>query len=107
MIKIRSETNRDAVAREALLDEALGPARFAKAAQRLRDGRLPADRLSFIACDDRKVVGTVRFLARLNLEGKPLDVRKLVHELRRDPNLRFRVTDEVLEQAIATAGEPI
>jgi predicted N-acetyltransferase YhbS len=60
MITIRPETKRDIVAREALLDEALGAARFTKTAQRLRDGRLPANRLSFVACADRKVVGTVR-----------------------------------------------
>jgi predicted N-acetyltransferase YhbS len=60
MITIRRETKCDAVAREALVDEALGAARFAKTAQRLRDGRLPAAQLSFVACDGRKVVGTVR-----------------------------------------------
>ncbi|HML14876.1 MAG TPA: N-acetyltransferase [Xanthobacteraceae bacterium] len=60
MITIRPETKRDIVAREALLDEALGAARFAKTAQRLRDGRLPAAQLSFVACAGRKVVGTVR-----------------------------------------------
>lgn len=60
MITIRNEAKRDVVAREALLDEALGAARFTKAAERLRDGRLPADGLAFVACDRGKVVGTVR-----------------------------------------------
>jgi predicted N-acetyltransferase YhbS len=60
MIIIRPETKRDIVAREALLDEALGAARFTKAAERLRDGRLPADGLAFVACDGRKLVGTLR-----------------------------------------------
>jgi predicted N-acetyltransferase YhbS len=60
MITIRTEAKRDVAAREALLDEALGAARFTKAAERLRDDRLPADRLSFVACDGRKLVGTVR-----------------------------------------------
>jgi predicted N-acetyltransferase YhbS len=60
MIMIRPETKRDVIAREALLDEALGAARFIKTSQRLRDGRLPADRLAFVACDGRKLVGTVR-----------------------------------------------
>jgi len=60
MITIRPETKRDVVAREALLDDALGAARFAKSAERLRDGRLPADRLAFVACDGRKIVGAVR-----------------------------------------------
>ncbi len=60
MITIRTETKRDVAAREALLDEALGAARLAKTAERLRDGRLPADGLAFVACDRGKVVGTVR-----------------------------------------------
>jgi predicted N-acetyltransferase YhbS len=60
MIMIRTEAKRDVAAREALLDEALGAARCTKAAERLRDGRLPADRLAFVACDGRKLVGTVR-----------------------------------------------
>jgi len=60
MITIRPETKRDIVAREALLDEALGAARFTKAAERLRDGRLPADRFAFVACERGKLVGTLR-----------------------------------------------
>jgi len=60
MIMIRTEAKRDVAARHALLDEALGAARFIKTSERLRDGRLPADRLAFVACDGRKLVGTVR-----------------------------------------------
>ena len=60
MINIRPETKRDVAAREALLDEAFGTARFAKTAQRLREGRLPAERLSFVACRGRKLIGTLR-----------------------------------------------
>jgi predicted N-acetyltransferase YhbS len=60
MITIRTEAKRDVAAREALLDEALGAARFTKAAERLRDGRLPAAGLAFVACDRGKLVGTVR-----------------------------------------------
>jgi predicted N-acetyltransferase YhbS len=60
MIVFRPETKRDADAREALLDEAFGAGRFAKTAQRLREDRLPAEWLSFVACRDGKLVGTVR-----------------------------------------------
>ncbi len=60
MITIRQETARDIVAREALLDQAFGEGRSAKTAQRLRDGRLPADGLSFVAAENRRVVGTIR-----------------------------------------------
>jgi predicted N-acetyltransferase YhbS len=60
MITIRNETLNDIAAREALLDCAFGDARFAKAAERLREGRLPAEGLSLIAEDNNCVVGTVR-----------------------------------------------
>ena len=60
MITIRNEVLNDSEAREALLDRAFGDARFAKAAERLREGRLPAEGLSLIAEDKNCVVGTVR-----------------------------------------------
>jgi predicted N-acetyltransferase YhbS len=60
MIDIRPETRRDVAAREALLEEAFGPARFAKTAQRLREGRQPAEHLSFVAGRDGTLIGTVR-----------------------------------------------
>src|SRR5262245_49758774 len=60
MITIRDETEFDVPAREALLDAAFGEARFAKTAQRLREDRLPADGLSFIACVGGQLVGTLR-----------------------------------------------
>lgn len=50
-------------------------------------------------------VGTIRLIARLHLEGRAGEPRALVQELRR--NRRFRVSEEVIEHAIATAGEPI
>lgn len=53
----------------------------------------------------RRVIGTVGILARLNLEGKAPDVRTLVGKLRRD--LKFRVSSEVIEQAVTNAGEPV
>ena len=52
-----------------------------------------------------KCVGTVRLLARLDREGRAHNARDLVRKLRRD--LRFRVSDDVVEKAIALAGEPI
>ncbi|HZQ12094.1 MAG TPA: N-acetyltransferase [Pseudolabrys sp.] len=60
MITIRTERAADIDAREALLDAAFGDSRFRKSSQRLRDGRLPADGLSFIAAEGRRVVGTAR-----------------------------------------------
>jgi predicted N-acetyltransferase YhbS len=60
MISIRHERASDIEAREALLDEAFGDSRYRKASERLREDRLPAEGLSFVAADGRRVVGTVR-----------------------------------------------
>lgn len=60
MISLRQERASDVKAREALLDEAFGDTRARKSSQRLRDGRLPAEGLSFIAADGKRVVGTAR-----------------------------------------------
>ena len=60
MITIRHETARDIAGREALLDATFGEARFAKTSQRLREGRLSVDGLSFVACVAGQLIGTVR-----------------------------------------------
>ena len=60
MVTIREELPSDIVAREALLDAAFGSVRFAKAAERLREDRMPADGLSFVACEGARVIGTNR-----------------------------------------------
>jgi predicted N-acetyltransferase YhbS len=60
MISIRHERPSDIAAREALLDQAFGDARYRKSSERLREGRLPAEGLAFIAADGKRVVGTAR-----------------------------------------------
>jgi len=60
MINIREERATDVVARENLLDEAYGAVRFAKASERLREGRLPAKGLSLVALERGQIVGTIR-----------------------------------------------
>jgi len=60
MITVRQERPGDVRAREALLDEAFGEMRYRKSSQRLRDGRLPAVGLSFIAAEGKRVLGTAR-----------------------------------------------
>ena len=60
MIAIRQERKTDAAARELLLDRAYGPARFTKCSARLREDRLPAQGLSFVATEGGAIVGTVR-----------------------------------------------
>jgi predicted N-acetyltransferase YhbS len=60
MVTIREERIADLAAREALLDEAYGAARFSKTSERLREGRCPATGLSLVAVDRHRLVGTVR-----------------------------------------------
>jgi predicted N-acetyltransferase YhbS len=60
MIALRHERPADVKAREALLDEAFGKTRTRKTSQRLREGRLPADGLSLVAAEGRRVIGTAR-----------------------------------------------
>lgn len=69
MITIRSEILTDLAAREALLDRAYGPDRFAKPSQRLREGRAPA--LAFVALNKGEVVGTVRLWPVVAGTGRP------------------------------------
>lgn len=57
---IRHERLSDIDAREALLDEAFGETRTRKSSERLREDRLPAEGLSFIASEGKRVIGTAR-----------------------------------------------
>lgn len=58
---VRDEVAADRAAREALLDAAFGPERFAKTCERLREGRLPAEGLALVAeSADGRLIGTVR-----------------------------------------------
>jgi predicted N-acetyltransferase YhbS len=60
MFTIQHETSFDGALREALLDDVLGEARFTKTSARLREHRLPAEGLSFVARARRRVIGTVQ-----------------------------------------------
>ena len=55
---IEPERPADAAAAEDLVDAAFGPGRYAKTAERLREGNTPV--LAFVARRDRRVVGSVR-----------------------------------------------
>lgn len=57
---IREERASDYAAREDLLDAAFGVGRHEKTCERLREGREPAQGLSFIAETDGDLIGTVR-----------------------------------------------
>lgn len=60
MIAILSESPVDAPGIEALLDEAFGPRRRMKTAERLREGRMPADGLALVAVSTSGLIGTIR-----------------------------------------------
>jgi predicted N-acetyltransferase YhbS len=57
---IVTERPKDASAIDALILRAFGPGRFAKAAERLREGRSARLDLSFVAWDADRIVGGVR-----------------------------------------------
>ena len=71
MITLRQERPGDVEAREALLDQAFGDTRTRKTSQRLREGRLPAEELSLIAADGRRVIGTARLWSVTCGSGQP------------------------------------
>jgi predicted N-acetyltransferase YhbS len=60
MITIRQERPSDIDTREALLDEAFGEARTRKSSERVREDRLPAAGLAFVAAEGKRMVGTAR-----------------------------------------------
>ncbi|MCX5496848.1 N-acetyltransferase [Kaistia dalseonensis] len=60
MIAIGAEAPAEAGAREMLLDRTMGPDRFLKCSERLREGRLPANGLALVARDGDEIIGTVR-----------------------------------------------
>lgn len=59
MITIEFEREGDAAAIGRILDDAFGPERHRKTAQRLRDGQAPV--LSLVAREDGRLIGTLRF----------------------------------------------
>ena len=71
MVTIRRERRSDIPAREALLDAAFGASRFAKAAERLREGRVAADGMAFVAIEHGQLVGTVRLWQVSAGRGRP------------------------------------
>jgi predicted N-acetyltransferase YhbS len=71
MVTIRDERPSDVPAREGLLDYVFGMMRRTKTCERLREGRLPAAGLSFVAnCRDR-LVGTIRLWHVSAGRGRP------------------------------------
>src|SRR5688500_7405025 len=101
MTAIRNERISDFDAREALLDRAYGPARFIKTSARLREDRLPAQGLSFVATERGKIVGTVRLW---NVSAGPGRAALLLGPLAVDPDLQGKgLGGKLMKHAINAA----
>ena len=59
--QIKPETAAQAGAVERLYDDVFGPARFHKASYQFRDGVAPVKELSWIALEDDRLVGVIRY----------------------------------------------
>jgi predicted N-acetyltransferase YhbS len=74
---IDHETPADVVAREALLDRAMGTDRRKKSSEKIRSGRIPAEGLALVARDAAgHVIGTVRLWnveAGISREGRAIN----------------------------------
>jgi len=102
MATIRKELVKDIGAREALLDLCLGEARFAKASERLREGRLPADGLSFVATDGGRLIGSVRLW---HVTAGPRCPALLLGPLAVHPDYRGRgIGAALMQRALADAA---
>jgi predicted N-acetyltransferase YhbS len=101
MVTIREEKIADVAARDVLLDEAYGAARFAKTSERLREGRLPADGLSLVAADRGRLVGTVRLW---NVTAGPGRNALLLGPLAVHPDFRNRgIGSALIDRVVARA----
>jgi predicted N-acetyltransferase YhbS len=101
MVTIREEKIADVAARDVLLDEAYGAARFGKTSERLREGRLPADGLSLVAADRGRLVGTVRLW---NVTAGPGRNALLLGPLAVHPDFRNRgIGSALIDRVVARA----
>jgi len=99
-----AETVADVVAREALLDRAMGPMRRRKSSEKLRRGRRPSEGLAFVARDaSGGVAGTVRLWdVRLGEGGS---AALLLGPLAVDPSLKNAgIGSALMRHAIAEAA---
>ncbi|MBO6901315.1 MAG: N-acetyltransferase [Rhizobiaceae bacterium] len=102
-ILVGNELPSDVVARDALLDRAMGPRWRKKSSEKLRRGRLPAEGLALVARNDAGiVVGTVRLWEVMAGEGGPSAL--LLGPLAVDPLLKSAgVGSMLMRHAIAEA----
>jgi predicted N-acetyltransferase YhbS len=101
MVTIRNEMTFDIGARAHLLDRVWGASRFAKTAERLREGREPSTGLSFVAEHDGDLAGTVRLWDICAGPGRPA---LLLGPLAVDESVRSRgIGGALMRRAMAAA----
>jgi predicted N-acetyltransferase YhbS len=107
-VAIGSEQPGDSFARERLLDQAFGAARFDKSVERLRAGRKPAEGLFFAAKDSCGLIGTLR-LWHIMAGGVPalLLGPLAVAKACRSQGIGRRLMEKALRQAADTGHEAI
>lgn len=102
---IDRENAGDVVARERLLDRAMGECRFRKSSEKLRHGRVPAEGLALVARDlDGHVIGTVRLWnveAGVDASGNPVPAL-LLGPLAIDPDHEGKGIGSALMRAAIT-----
>ncbi|MBP1848985.1 GNAT family N-acetyltransferase [Rhizobium halophytocola] len=105
---IDAETPSDVVARENLLDRAMGPDRKKKSSEKIRRGRLPAEGLALVARDTKgHLVGTVRLWnveAGVTADGEPVSAL-LLGPLAVDPALEGKGVGSALMRAAITEAK--
>ncbi|MEO5759425.1 MAG: N-acetyltransferase [Mesorhizobium sp.] len=103
-IAIVCETAADVAAREALLDQAMGPKRRKKSSEKLRRGRRPSEGLAFVARDaSGTVTGTVRLWDVRLGEGGPAAL--LLGPLAVDPALKGAgIGSALMQHAVVEAA---
>lgn len=102
MIQFDIEQPGDLAAREALLDQAMGPERHLKPSERLRAGRAPAEGLALVARDGASVVGSVRLWHVATEDGR---AALLLGPLAVDPSCQGEgIGSALMREAIARAA---
>lgn len=102
MACIDTEKLFDVPAREQLLDASFGPNRFGKTCERLREGRIPAEGLAFVARAGDRLVATLRFW-HVDAGGVPA---LMLGPLAVDPAFRSTgLGSRLMRQGLARAAE--
>ena len=97
--QILTETAEHAAAVEALYDDVFGAGRFAKTAERLREGNSPISEACLVAVDDLGLTGVVRFWPlQVGDTGRAALLGPLaVAERRRRNGVAFRLMEQGIE----------